>query len=70
MAIFEINGKSADNLNDAIELCREVWAEAKAPAVEEQHVEALSKLSAIDKERAAHGITVSSQGGTPTIGRN
>lgn len=56
MAIFTINGREADSLTDAFDICRQVWSEAKAPAVMEQKRSALSKVTPLDRERAELGV--------------
>lgn len=57
MAIFNVNGQETDSLQDAINYCREVWAESKKEAVEEQRREALAKPTPLDIQRAEAGVT-------------
>lgn len=57
MSVFNVNGQETDNLNDAIDLCKAVWHEYKAPAVLEQHRAALSKPSELDLQRARMGVS-------------
>lgn len=56
MATYNVNGNETDDFAQAVEFLRLVQAEAKAPAVYEQHVEALQKPSALDLQRAAMGV--------------
>jgi hypothetical protein len=58
MALFNINGKSADSLQEALEICREIWSNSKSDAVLEQKKEALSKPTPLDRERAEAGVSV------------
>lgn len=56
MAAFSINGREADTLAEAIDLCREIWAAHKAPAVLEQTKDALAKVTPLDLKRAELGV--------------
>jgi len=56
MAVFTVNGHETDNPREAIKLVEQVWHEHKAPAVEEQLRNALSKATPLDIQRAQLGV--------------
>lgn len=56
MAIFTVNGKDFDDLDSALEECKRLWHEYKAPGVAAQKVAALAKPTPLDVERAALGV--------------
>lgn len=70
MAVFNINGHETDSFEEARALISVVWSEWKAPAVEAQHAEALSKPSDLDLQRAARGVSapeISASSATKTL---
>lgn len=56
MAVFNINGREADSLEEAFAICRAEWSAMKAEAVQAQRNDALAKPTPLDRERAAAGI--------------
>lgn len=56
MSIFTINGREANTLEEAINVCREEWVKAKEVAVLEQKKDALAKPTDIDRQRAELGV--------------
>lgn len=56
MGVFLINDKEANSLGEAIDLCREIWAEAKKADVEAQLVAVLNKKDNPAAARAAQGV--------------
>lgn len=60
MAVFEINGKKVGSLGEALDLCREIWAEHKAQAVAEQLDAVKHKKDDLAAARAAQGVDVES----------
>lgn len=57
MAIFNVNGQETDNLLEAFDICREIWAESKKEDVEAQRRDALAKPTPLDIQRAEAGVT-------------